>query len=99
MITLYLHGRVATSPQALEEFFARARIVYEAPAGIRARLQWRIDDPTAFVEVFEYRDRAVYELDQQRVETDPAMLALLAEWRTHLAGPPEISVYADLNAP
>lgn len=95
MITLYLHGRVATSRQALEEFFARARVVYEAPDGIRARLQWNLDDPDAFVEVFEYRDRAVYEFDQQRVETDPAMLALLTEWRGHLAGPPQVSVYAD----
>lgn len=95
MITLYLRGRVTTSRQALEEFFERARVVYEAPDGIQARLQWSLHDPDAFVEVFEYRDRTVYEFDQQRVETDPEMLALLAEWRGHLSGPPEVSVYAD----
>lgn len=98
MITLYLRCRLATSREALEEFFARARVTYEAPGGITARLQWSLDDPACFVEVFDYRDRAVYDADQVRVASDPAMRALLAEWRKHLDGPPAVEVFEGLTA-
>lgn len=93
MITLYLRCRIATSRAALEEFFARARVTYEAPGGIAARLQWSLDDPDAFVEVFDYADRATYEADQVRVDEDPAMRALITEWHGHLAGPPVVEAY------
>ena len=98
MITLYLRGRLATSREAVEEFFARARTTYEAPGGITGRLQWSLDDPACFVEVFDYGDRAVYEADQVRVANDPAMRALLAEWHTHLDGPPVVESYQDAPA-
>ena len=95
MITLYLRCRLATSREALEEFFSRARVTYEAPGGITARLQWGLDDPTSFVEVFDYADRAAYDADQVRVAEDPAMRALLAEWHTHLDGPPVVEAFED----
>lgn len=98
MITLHLRCRLATSREAVEEFFARARASYEAPGGITGRLLWSLDDPACFVEVFEYEDRAVYEADQVRVAHDPAMLALLAEWHTHLDGPPLVETYEDVTA-
>lgn len=93
MITLYLRCRLATSRPALEEFFARARVTYEAPGGISARLQWSLDDDASFVEVFDYVDRATYEADQVRVKQDPAMRALISEWHGHLAGPPVVEAY------
>lgn len=97
MITLYLRCRLATSREALEEFFAKARVTYETPGGITARLQWSLDDPACFVEVFDYRDRAVYDADQVRVAHDPVMRALLAEWHTHLDGPPVVESYEDVS--
>lgn len=95
MVTLYLRCRLATSREALEEFFARARTTYEAPGGITASLQFGLDDPATFVEVFEYEDRASYDADQLRVAHDPAMRALIAEWHTHLDGPPVVEAYED----
>lgn len=96
MITLYLHGRVSTSRPALEEFLRRARTVYEAPGGIRTRLQWDLREPEQFVEIMEYADRDVYEADQLRVEQDPAMRALIEEWHTHLAGPPRVEAFEEV---
>ncbi|GEL96406.1 putative quinol monooxygenase [Cellulomonas composti] len=95
MITLYLRGRVPSDHRPLEEFLRRARLVYDEPAGIRTRLQWSEADPTRFVEIVEYRDRATYDADQRRVETDPRMRALLAEWRTLLDGPPDVEAYEE----
>ncbi|MFZ2164765.1 MAG: hypothetical protein WAV45_04820 [Propionibacteriaceae bacterium] len=95
MITLYLRCRLATSREALEEFFFRARSTYEAPSGITACLQWNLDDPASFVEVFAYQDRATFEADQVRVNDDPAMRALIAEWHTHLDGPPLVEACED----
>jgi hypothetical protein len=96
VITLYLRCRLATSREALEEFFTRARPTYEEPGGITARLQWGLVDPTRFVEVFDYADRAVYDADQVRVAEDPVMRALLAEWHTHLDGPPVVEAFEEV---
>ena len=93
MITLYLRCRLATTREALEEFFVRARVTYEAPGGITAKLQWSLTEPKSFVEVFEYADRATYDADQVRVTHDEAMRALIAEWHTHLDGPPIVEAY------
>ncbi len=96
MITLYLRCRLATR-EALEEFFARATTTYEAPGGITAHLQWNVSDPSSFVEVFDYADRDTYETDQVRVAEDPAMRALIAEWHTHLAGPPSVEAFEEAS--
>ncbi|MCR6688306.1 hypothetical protein [Cellulomonas sp.] len=93
VITLYLHGRVATSRAELERFLERARPVYEEPGGIRTRLQWHLTEPDRFVEIIEYADRATYDADQLRTESDARMRDLLAQWRTHLAGPPVVEAY------
>lgn len=98
MITLYLHGRVLPGRRAdLERFLAEARPVYEEPDGIRVRLQWSLDDPDAFVEIMEYRDRSVYEHDQLRVESDPRMRALIERWHALLADGPRVSAYGEAS--
>ncbi len=97
MITLYLHGRAACDARTLESFLARARPVYEAPGGIRVRLQWSLTEPGAFVEIMEYRDRVTYAADQVRVEQDPAVRALIDEWHTLLASPPRVEAYEDVT--
>ena len=99
MITLYLRCRLATTREALEEFFARARTTYEAPGAITARLQWSLTDATSFVEVFTYVDRDTYEADQLRVAEDPTMRALIAEWHTHIAGPPVVEAFEEAVLP
>ncbi len=98
MISLYLRCRLATSREAVEEFFARALPTYEAPGGITGRLQWSLDDPACFVEVFEYETKDLYEADQVRVSNDPAMRALLSEWHTHLDGPPIVEAFEDVTS-
>ena len=99
MITLYLRCRLATTREAVEEFFARARSTYEAPGGITAHLQWSLSDASSFVEVFEYTDRDTYDANQLRVAEDPATRALIAEWHTHLAAPPVVEPFQEAVLP
>jgi hypothetical protein len=69
--------------------------VYEEPEGIAVRLQWSLDDPDAFVEIMEYRDLAVYDSDQERVEHDPRMRALIERWHALLADGPRVTAYGE----
>lgn len=95
---IWLHLRIRSIPGRhgeLVEFLREAVPHYEAPGGIRVSLLQAVDDHDSFVEVVEYADEAAYRRDQERVETEPAMLALLERWRSILAEPPEMTVYRD----
>jgi quinol monooxygenase YgiN len=97
MIVLSLHARVRPGLRPdLERFLAEARPVYEEPGGTTVRLLWSLTDPDAFVEVMEYRDRAVYEADQVRVEQDPRMRALIERWHALLAEGPTVTVHEEV---
>lgn len=97
MIVLHLAARVPEGGRAdLEAFLAQARVFYEAPGGIRVRLQWDRDDPRAFVEIMEYADEAAYLADAARVESDPEMRAWLARWHGLLEGPVTVTTYDDV---
>jgi hypothetical protein len=78
---------------ALRSFLAKAVPYYERPGGIRVRLLQSINSPDEFLEMVEYRDQGTYERDQRRVETDPLMKELLAEWRQLHARPVSVEVY------
>lgn len=96
MITLYLEGRVPPGGQdSLVLFLLQAREFYEAPGGIRVRLQWDDDDPCRFREIMEYADRATYEADQRRVREDPEMIAWLGRWHALLEGDVTVRAFVE----
>ncbi|HYD54993.1 MAG TPA: antibiotic biosynthesis monooxygenase [Gemmatimonadaceae bacterium] len=97
-IHIHLHCRVAPERRDdLLRFLARAFPTYEAPGGIRMRLYERRDDPGTLIEVVEYESVEAYERDQRRVVEDPAMRALLAEWRALLAEPPRVETWEEVG--
>ncbi len=95
MIELHLRGKVAAGGRAdLEAFLAEVSPFYEAPGGIRVRLLWSMTDERRFIELIEYSDQETYDLDQERVESDPTMKAYLERWRALLAEPPVVETYS-----
>lgn len=102
MLELHLRARVRPGRhEDLRAFLREAIPYYEQPGGIRIRLLWDAADPNRFVEIAEYADQAAYDRDQERVATDPRMLAYVERWRALLAGPPQIETYivaADLDS-
>jgi ribosomal protein S18 acetylase RimI-like enzyme len=75
---------------ALLEFLRRAIPFYERPGGVRVALYDSVDEPGLVLELVAYASEAEYAADQERVERDPEMRAVLAEWRRLLDGPPEV---------
>lgn len=93
---IQLRGRVADGRwNDLVSFLRRAIPFYEGPGGIRVKLLRDIADPDAFVEVIDYETEESYATDQRRVESDPAMIERLEEWRGLLAGAVEVQVLRD----
>lgn len=97
-ITLYLHIRPSPGKHdALFAFLRKARSYYESPGGIRMRVLQHREDQSRLVEVFEYDTVEIYEADEDRVQNDPQMKALLAEWRSLLDGPPRAEVWRNIE--
>lgn len=94
-IDLHLRCRVAPGKRA--EFFAflcEAIPFYESPGGIEVHLLQDINDDHRFIELVRYANESVYRRDQNRVANDPEMKVYLARWRSLLAEPPIVEVYA-----
>jgi amino-acid N-acetyltransferase len=74
----------------LVAFLRSAIPLYERPGGIRVSLYESVDEPGLYMELVAYADRAIYEADQQRVDHDPEMSAMLARFRAVVGGPAEV---------
>jgi quinol monooxygenase YgiN len=99
MITILLRFAIAQDrDRDLRAFLARARPYYEQPGGIRVRLLQSVDTPGEYVELVEYRDRATYLADQERVASDPGMKALLEEWRALHVGALRVEVLEEADS-
>ena len=95
---IQLRGRVRDGRWGdLMSFLHKAIPFYEEPGGIRVRLLRDVEDPEVFIEVIEYETEGSYVADQRRVESDPAMIARLEEWRGLLAGPVEVQTLREVT--
>jgi hypothetical protein len=77
-----LSYRVA--PERREEllrFLRGAAPFYEQPGGVRVALWESVDEPGTFLELVAYATEAAYAKDQDRVEHDPEMKAVLGRFR------------------
>jgi hypothetical protein len=96
----FIHLRITSrcdDPAALFAFLRQAIPFYEALTGIRIRLLRSVDDPSRFIEVVEYETQAVYEADQVRVSSDPAMRSYLSSWRALLQNGVEVETYEEVT--
>jgi len=95
-----LHFKMRTptpEPHQLLPFMKAAIPFYEAFGRTRIRLLHNVDDPTQFVQVVEYETEEAFELNRQRIASDPTLRAFLQTWRTLLAQAVEIDVYEDVT--
>jgi hypothetical protein len=59
----------------------------------QVRLLQNVDDPGKIIQEIEYDAREDWELNRQRIASDPRMLVFLQTWRATFPGAPEIDVY------
>jgi amino-acid N-acetyltransferase len=83
--------RVPPSRRAeLLAFLRDAVPFHERPGGIRVGWYESADEPGLFLELVVYASEGPYAADQDRVEHDPAMLAVLERFRAVVGGPVEV---------
>ena len=93
---LVLSLRVPEARHAdLVSFLRQAVSTYEELPGVRVRLLQSRQDPDRWMEVVEYPDRATYDADQLRVDTDPRLIGLLDRWRRLLAEPAGVETWEE----
>ena len=69
---------------------------YELFGSRHIRLLQNVDDPTRFIQVIDYDADEAFELNRQRIASDPRMQAYLQAWRAVLPGAVEIDVFKDV---
>ncbi len=83
--------RIPPSRRAdLLTFLAGAVPFYERPGGVRVGLYESADEPGLFLELVAYTDEGAYAVDQDRVEHDAEMIAVLERFRAVVGGPVEV---------
>jgi hypothetical protein len=70
---------------------------YQAFGGQRFRFLRNVDDPAQLLVEIEYETPAGFELNRQKVASDPMVRTFLQGWRTMLAGNAEVDVYEDVS--
>jgi hypothetical protein len=63
---------------------------YERPGRIRVGLYESVDEPGLYLELVAYADEVSYAADQERVEQDVEMLAVLDRFKGVVGGPVEV---------
>jgi hypothetical protein len=93
--TLHLRFTLPTSDAGHLVAMIKAAAPFYQMFGSNAqvRLLQNVDDPAKLIQEIEYDAREDFELNRQRVASDPRMLAFLQTWRTMFPGAPEIDVY------
>ena len=65
----------------------------EAFGNAQVRLLRNVDDPARFIHEIEYETNEEFELNRQRIASDPRFQTYVQTWRSLLAGAVEIDVY------
>ncbi len=66
---------------------------FEAFGNAQVRLLQNVDDPARYIHEIEYEAHEDFEVNRQRIASDPRFLAYVQTWRTMLGGAFEIDVY------
>jgi hypothetical protein len=63
---------------------------------MRIRLLQNVDDPAKFMQEIEYDAPGDFELNRQKVASDPRMQTYLQAWRSMFPGAVEVDVYREM---
>jgi hypothetical protein len=69
---------------------------YQMFGDMRIRLLQNVDDPAKFMQEIEYDAPGDFELNRQKVASDPRMQTYLQAWRSMFPGAVEVDVYREM---
>jgi hypothetical protein len=70
--------------------------LYQMFGNAQVRLLQSVDDPAKFIQLIEYEADEGWELNRQRIASDPRMQVYLQTWRTMFPGVLEMDVYQEV---
>jgi hypothetical protein len=82
-------GQLATMIKAAAPF-------YQMFGKAEVRLLQNVDDPAKFVQIIDYDAVEDWELNRQRIASDPRMQVYLQTWRSMFPGVLEIDVFQEV---
>ncbi len=69
---------------------------YQMFGDMRIRLLQNVDDPAKFTQEIEYDSPGDFEVNRQKIASDPRMQMYLQTWRTMFPGAVEVDVYREV---
>jgi hypothetical protein len=69
---------------------------YQMFGDMRIRLLQNVDDPAKFTQEIEYDAPGGFEVNRQKIASDPRMQIYLQTWRTMFPGAVEVDVYREV---
>jgi hypothetical protein len=93
-----LHMKVRTTADA-SQFLALAQSalpLYQA-FGPRVRLLRNVDDPSQFIQEVDYEADEAFELNRQKLASDPTVRSTMQAWRMMAMGAVEVDIYEDVT--
>jgi hypothetical protein len=95
--TLQLRFTLPTADSGqLAAMIKAAAPFYQMFGKAEVRLLQNVDDPAKFVQIIDYDAVEDWELNRQRIASDPRMLVYLQTWRTMFPGALEIDVFQEV---
>jgi hypothetical protein len=95
--TLQLRFTLPTADSGqLAAMIKAAAPFYQMFGKAEVRLLQNVDDPAKFVQIIDYEAVEDWELNRQRIASDPRMQVYLQTWRTMFPGALEIDVFQEV---
>ncbi len=96
-----LHIKIRTptadSAKLLASMMKNSAPLYQAFGAVRMRLLRNVDDQAQFIQVIEYQANQAFELNRQKLASDPITRNFVQAWRALFPGATEIDVYEDVT--
>ena len=97
VLSIRIRTPSADATTLLTSMIKTALPMYKAFGDAQVRLLRNVDDQTQFVQIIEYQAAQAFELNRQKLASDPMMQNYLQAWRTLFPGAIEIDVYEDVT--
>ncbi len=97
VLQIKIRTSTADAAKLLASMMKNSAPLYEAFGGVRIRLLRNVDDPAQFVQIIEYQANQDFELNRQKLSSDPMTRNFVTAWRALFPGAIEFDVYEDVT--
>ncbi len=95
VLTIKLRTPSPDATALLATMMKNALPLYQSFGDAKVRMLRNVDDQTQFLQVIEYQTDQAFELNRQKLASDPMVQNYLRTWRALFPGAVEMDVYED----